>query len=68
MTLISSSTHSQYIEDQNVANDPWHGFEEWYLKVTFIAIVVRDFQSNMFYLKILLIPGGSQQTSKLKSH
>jgi len=29
--LPGDTLHS-YIEDQNVANDPWHGFEEWYLK------------------------------------
>jgi RNA polymerase primary sigma factor len=29
--LPGETLHS-YIEDQNVANDPWHGFEEWYLK------------------------------------
>ena len=27
------SSKFQYIEDENVANDPWHGFEEGYLKV-----------------------------------
>ncbi|TVU42943.1 hypothetical protein EJB05_09368 [Eragrostis curvula] len=29
--LPGETLHS-YIEDQNVANDPWHGFEEGYLK------------------------------------
>ncbi|KAL6659353.1 hypothetical protein ACP70R_003393 [Stipagrostis hirtigluma subsp. patula] len=29
--LPGDTLHS-YIEDQNVANDPWHGFEEGYLK------------------------------------
>ncbi|CAD6246807.1 unnamed protein product [Miscanthus lutarioriparius] len=29
--LPGDTLHS-YIEDQNVANDPWHGFEERYLK------------------------------------
>lgn len=29
--LPGDTLHS-YIEDQNVANDPWHGFEQWYLK------------------------------------
>ncbi|PWZ25537.1 hypothetical protein Zm00014a_003066 [Zea mays] len=29
--LPGDTLHS-YIEDQNVANDPWHGFEEMYLK------------------------------------
>ena len=33
LSLLPFSPRFQYIEDENVANNPWHGFEQGYLKV-----------------------------------